>query len=138
MWKKKELSFVLAEFWKESTDTTTKENEGDWRNRNNLRLKPSLFFTIVFCLSYLFRFRIFSACGELIYSITICFHRRRHSQPRKKLWTFLILRISSLSSLTIKLLLLLLLGVRRHSRFNAHSWKKSKLKASKQNGSRFF
>ena len=39
-----------------------------------------------------------SACGERIYSSTICFQRRRHSQPRKKLWTFLILAISGSSS----------------------------------------
>ena len=39
-----------------------------------------------------------SACGERMYSSTICFQRRRHSQPRKKLWTFLILAISGSSS----------------------------------------
>lgn len=38
----------------------------------------------------LLRFLMLSACGDLMYSSTICFHRRRHSQPRKKLWTFLI------------------------------------------------
>ncbi len=31
-----------------------------------------------------------SACGLLMYCSTICFHLRRHNQPRKKLWTFLI------------------------------------------------
>uniref|UniRef100_A0A1I8IAY9 Sema domain-containing protein n=1 Tax=Macrostomum lignano TaxID=282301 RepID=A0A1I8IAY9_9PLAT len=30
-----------------------------------------------------FRFRMCSACSERMYSSTICFHRRRHSQPRK-------------------------------------------------------
>lgn len=43
----------------------------------------------------LFRFRMLSACGDLMYSSTICFQRRRHSQPRKKLWTFLIFRSST-------------------------------------------
>jgi hypothetical protein len=42
----------------------------------------------------LFLFRMLSACGDLMYSSTICFHRRRHSHPRKKLWTFLIFRNS--------------------------------------------
>lgn len=37
----------------------------------------------------LLRFRILSACGELMYSSTICFQRRRHNQPRKKLCTCL-------------------------------------------------
>lgn len=46
----------------------------------------------------LFRFRMLSACGDLMYSSTICFHRRRHSQPRKKLCTFLIFRSSMVSS----------------------------------------
>ena len=47
---------------------------------------------------YLFRLRILSACGLLMYCSTICFHRRRQSQPRKKLWTFLIFCISLLFS----------------------------------------
>lgn len=47
---------------------------------------------------YLFRFRIFSACGELMYSLTILFHRRLQSQPRKKDCTFLIFWMSSDSS----------------------------------------
>ena len=38
-----------------------------------------------------------SAWGELIYCSTICFQRRRHSQPRKKLWTFFILAMSGSS-----------------------------------------
>lgn len=41
-----------------------------------------------------------SACGELMYCSTICFHRRRQSQPRKKLWTFFILAMSG-SSLSL-------------------------------------
>lgn len=49
---------------------------------------------IVRCGNYLFRLRILSACGLLIYCSTICFQRRRHSQPLKKLWTFLIFCIS--------------------------------------------
>lgn len=44
-----------------------------------------------------FLFLILSACGDRIYSSTICFHRRRQSQPRKKLWTFLILAKSGSS-----------------------------------------
>lgn len=48
--------------------------------------------------SYLFRFLMLSACGLLMYCSTICFHRRRHSQPLKKLCTFLILRSSTDSS----------------------------------------
>lgn len=47
----------------------------------------------------LFRFLILSACGDLMYSSTICFHRRRHNHPRKKLWTFLIF-LSSIESST--------------------------------------
>lgn len=35
----------------------------------------------------LFRFLMLSACGERMYNSTICFHRLRHNQPRKKLWT---------------------------------------------------
>lgn len=46
----------------------------------------------------LFLFLILSACGDFMYSSTICFHRRLHSQPRKKLWTFLIFRSSIESS----------------------------------------
>lgn len=46
----------------------------------------------------LFRFLMLSAWGDLMYSSTICFHRLRHSQPRKKLWTFLIFRSSTESS----------------------------------------
>lgn len=44
--------------------------------------------------NYLFRLRILSACGLLMYCSTICFQRRRHSQPLKKLWTFLTFCIS--------------------------------------------
>lgn len=44
--------------------------------------------------NYLFRLRMLSACGLLMYCSTICFQRRRHSQPLKKLWTFLIFCIS--------------------------------------------
>ena len=47
---------------------------------------------------YQFLFLMLSACGERMYSSTICFQRRRHSQPRKKLWTFLTLAISGSSS----------------------------------------
>lgn len=46
----------------------------------------------------LLRFRMLSACGDLMYSSTICFQRRLHSQPRKKLCTFLIFRSSAESS----------------------------------------
>lgn len=42
----------------------------------------------------LFLFRMLSAWGLLMYCSTICFHRLLHSQPLKKLCTFLILRIS--------------------------------------------
>lgn len=35
----------------------------------------------------LFLLRMLSAWSERMYSSTICFQRRRHSQPRKKLWT---------------------------------------------------
>ena len=49
-------------------------------------------------LSYQFLLRILSACGERMYSSTICFHLRRQSQPLKKLWTFLILAMSGSSS----------------------------------------
>lgn len=45
----------------------------------------------------LFRLRILSAWGDFMYSSTICFQRRRHNQPRKKLCTFLILRSSTVS-----------------------------------------
>lgn len=45
----------------------------------------------------LLRLRMLSAWGDLMYSSTICFQRRRHNQPRKKLWTFLILRSSTVS-----------------------------------------
>ena len=65
---------------------------------------------------------MFSACGELIYSITICFHRLLQSHPRKKLCTFLIFLISSLSSSRLKLLF----GVNLHSRFNVHNYITSK------------
>ena len=44
--------------------------------------------------SYLFRLRILSAWGLLMYCSTICFQRLRHSHPLKKLWTFLIFCIS--------------------------------------------
>ena len=47
----------------------------------------------------LFLFLMLSAWGDLMYSSTICFQRRRHSQPRKKLWTFLIF-LSSMESWT--------------------------------------
>lgn len=46
------------------------------------------------CNNYLFRLRMLSACGLLMYCSTICFQRRRHSQPLKKLWTFLTFCIS--------------------------------------------
>ena len=52
-------------------------------------------------LSYQFLLRILSACGERMYSSTICFHLRRQSQPLKKLWTFLILAMSGSSSLSL-------------------------------------
>lgn len=69
-------------------------------------------------ITHLFLFLIFSAWGELIYSITICFHRLLQSHPRKKLCTFLIFLISSLSSSRLKLLF----GVNLHSRFNVHNY----------------
>lgn len=47
----------------------------------------------------LLRFLILSACGDLMYSSTICFQRRRHNQPRKKLCTFLIF-LNSMESCT--------------------------------------
>ena len=53
---------------------------------------------IMISLSYQFLLRILSACGERMYSSTICFHLRRQSQPLKKLWTFLILAMSGSSS----------------------------------------
>ena len=45
-----------------------------------------------------FLFLMLSACGDLMYSSTICFHRLLQSQPRKKLWTFLILAMSGSSA----------------------------------------
>lgn len=36
----------------------------------------------------LLRLRMLSAWSERMYSSTICFHLLRHSQPRKKLWTW--------------------------------------------------
>lgn len=45
----------------------------------------------------LFRFRMLSACGDLMYISTICFQRRRHNQPRKKLCTFFIFCSSTVS-----------------------------------------
>ena len=71
-----------------------------------------------------------SACGERIYSSTICFQRLRQSQPRKKLWTFLILAMSGSSSSSFFSSSWGLVedletwGKRRHSFFNAKSWKK--------------
>ena len=61
--------------------------------RSNIQLRGK-------SLSHQFRFRMLSACGELMYCSTICFHRRRQSQPRKKLWTFFILAMSG-SSLSL-------------------------------------
>ena len=48
--------------------------------------------------TYQFLFLILSAWGDRMYSSTICFQRLRHSQPRKKLWTFLIFPMSGSSS----------------------------------------
>ena len=76
-----------------------------------------------------------SACGERIYSSTICFQRLRQSQPRKKLWTFLILAMSGSSSSSFFSSSWGLVedletwGKRRHSFFNAKSWKKSYVKS---------
>lgn len=74
---------------------------------------------------YLLRFLMLSACGDFMYSSTICFHRRRHSQPRKKLCTFLILRSSS-SSFSGPTRLVCFTTTGRHSRFNAHSWNRKR------------
>lgn len=85
--------------------------------------------------TYQFRFLILSACGDLMYSSTICFHLLRQSQPRKKLWTFLIFAMSGSSQLSIEFFLspsrLLcrdlddIWGIRRHSFFRANSYKNS-------------
>ena len=69
---------------------------------------------------YLFRLRMLSACGDLMYSSTICFHRLRHSHPRKKLCTFFILRISSDSSPSSDCWC----GKIRQSFFRVHNWNK--------------
>ena len=47
---------------------------------------------------YLFLLRMLSACGDLMYSSTITFHRWRHSQPRKNPWTLRIFFKSSSST----------------------------------------
>jgi hypothetical protein len=89
---------------------------------------------------YLFRLRMLSAWGDLMYCSTICFQRLRQSQPLKKLCTFLIFRSSSVSwqlvavdapeppalawefRPLVRLALVLYEGTGRHSFFRAHSW----------------